>query len=128
MKNPKQLEHFSYEYRRLLNQVQAAHGHRCKVFILPAVPVSIAVECGRVLLPTKDPDIFACEYYDEDGVSEGSKNKLRLIELHTIGEKMAKDYFAIKNRTDLTKERARAILPILVRQAMACQKIKVQGF
>lgn len=67
LRNPKQLEHFSYEYRKLLNQVQATHGHRCKVFILPAVPVSIAVECGRVLLPTKDPEIFACEYYDTDG-------------------------------------------------------------
>ena len=67
LRNPKQLEHFSYEYRKLLNQVQTTHGHRCKVFILPAVPISIAVECGRVLLPTKDPEIFACEYYDEDG-------------------------------------------------------------
>ncbi|MDE0010536.1 MAG: HNH endonuclease [Candidatus Poribacteria bacterium] len=67
LRNAKQLEHFSYEYRKLLNQVQAAHGHRCKVFILPAVPVSIAVECGRVLIPTKDPEIFACEYYDTDG-------------------------------------------------------------
>lgn len=63
----KQLEHFSYEYRKFLNQVQARHGHRCKIFILPAVPISIAVECGRVLLPTKDPEIFACEYYDQDG-------------------------------------------------------------
>ena len=67
LRNPKQLEHFSYEYRKLLNQVQARHGHRCKVFILPAVPISIAVECGRVLLPTKDPEIFACEYYDREG-------------------------------------------------------------
>lgn len=67
LKSPKQLEHFSYEYRKLLNQVQATHGHRCKVFILPAVPISIAVECGRILLPTKDPEIFACEYYNEDG-------------------------------------------------------------
>ena len=67
LKNPKQLEHFSYEYRKLLNQIQATHGHRCKIYILPAVPVSIAVECGRVLLPTKDPEIFACEYYGQDG-------------------------------------------------------------
>ena len=67
LRNRKQLEHFSYEYRRLLNQIQAVHGHRCNVFILPAVPVSIAVECGRVLLPTKDPEIFACEYYDCEG-------------------------------------------------------------
>ena len=67
LKNPKQLEHFSYEYRKLLNQVQTTHGHRCKIFILPAVPISIAVECGRVLLPTKDPEVFACEYYDREG-------------------------------------------------------------
>ncbi len=67
LKSPKQLENFSYEYRKLLNHVQSTHGHRCKVFILPAVPVSIAVECGRVLLPTKDPEISACEYYDSDG-------------------------------------------------------------
>ena len=67
LKNPKQLEHFSYEYRKLLNQVQVTHGHRCKIYILPAVPISIAVECGRVLLPTKDPEIFACEYYDTEG-------------------------------------------------------------
>ena len=67
LRNAKQLEHFSYEYRKLLNQVQATHGPRCKVFILPAVPVSIAVECGRALIPTKDPEIFACEYYDRDG-------------------------------------------------------------
>lgn len=67
LKNPKQLEHFSYEYRKLLNQIQATHGHRCKIYIFPAVPVSIAVECGRVLLPTKDPEIFACEYYGQDG-------------------------------------------------------------
>ena len=67
LRNPRQLEHFSYEYRKLLNQVQTTHGHRCKVFILPAIPISIAVECGRVLLPTKDPEIFACEYYSQDG-------------------------------------------------------------
>ena len=67
LKNRKQLEYFSSEYRKLLNQIQVAHGHRCKVFILPAVPAPIAVECGRVLLPTKDPEIFACEYYTQDG-------------------------------------------------------------
>ena len=67
LKSPKQLEHFSYEYRKLLNQVQAAHGHRCKVYVLPAVPAPIAVECGRVLLPTKDPEIFACQYYNAAG-------------------------------------------------------------
>ena len=51
LKSRKQLEGFSREYRKLLNNVQATHGDSCKISIIPAVPVSIAVECGRVLLP-----------------------------------------------------------------------------
>ncbi|WP_299493359.1 SAVED domain-containing protein [Acaryochloris sp. IP29b_bin.137] len=65
LKSKKQLENFSYEYRKLLNQIQAKHGNKCKIYILPAVPVSIAVESGRVILPTKDPEIYVCEYYGD---------------------------------------------------------------
>lgn len=65
LKTKMQLEIFSYEYRRLLNTVQAKHGTTCKIFILPAIPVSMAIECGRVILPTKDPEIYACEYYKD---------------------------------------------------------------
>jgi hypothetical protein len=67
LKSKRQLEIFSYEYRKLLNEIQAKHGKNCKIFILPAVPVSIALECGRVILPTKDPEIYACEYYGDKG-------------------------------------------------------------
>jgi hypothetical protein len=67
LKSKRQLEFFSYEYRKLLNEIQAKHGKNCKILILPAVPVSIAVECGRVILPTKDPEIYACEYYPDKG-------------------------------------------------------------
>ena len=67
LKSKRQLEIFSYEYRKLLNVIQAKHGRNCKILILPAVPVSIAVECGRVILPTKDPEIYACEYYNDRG-------------------------------------------------------------
>ncbi|NES19725.1 MAG: SAVED domain-containing protein [Symploca sp. SIO3E6] len=65
LKSRRQLEIFSYEYRKLLNKIQAKHGKNCKIHILPAVPVSIAVECGRVILPTKDPEIYVCEYYSD---------------------------------------------------------------
>lgn len=61
LKSKRQLEIFSYEYRKLLNEIQAKHGKRCKIFVLPAVPVSVAIECGRVILPTKDPEIYACD-------------------------------------------------------------------
>jgi len=67
IKNKTQLENFSYEYRKLLNRIQAKHGRNCNIFILPAMPISFAVECGRAILPTKDPNIFACEYYKEFG-------------------------------------------------------------
>jgi hypothetical protein len=75
LRSKKQLEIFSYEYRKLLNEIQAKHGKNCKIYILPAVPVSIAVECGRVILPTKDPKIYVCEYYNDSG---GFKNVLKL--------------------------------------------------
>ena len=75
LKSKRQLEIFSYEYRKLLNQIQAKHGKNCKVFILPAVPVSIALECGRVILPTKDPEIYVCEYYRDKG---GFKTVLKI--------------------------------------------------
>lgn len=67
LKSKKQLEIFSYEYRNLLNIIQSKHGINCKIFILPAIPVALAVECGRVVLPTKDPEIFVCEYYKDNG-------------------------------------------------------------
>jgi len=67
IKNKTQLENFSYEYRKLLNKIQAKHGRNCNIFILPAMPISFAVECGRAILPTKDPNIFACEYYKDSG-------------------------------------------------------------
>lgn len=68
LKSRKQLEGFSHTYRKLLNDIQTVHGDSCKISIIPAVPVSIAVECGRVLLPKSDPEIFACEYDGQNGL------------------------------------------------------------
>lgn len=67
LKNKKQLENFSYEYRKLLNFIQKRHGRNCKISILTAVPVAVAIECGRVIIPTKDPEIVVCEYYADKG-------------------------------------------------------------
>ena len=68
LKSRKQLQGFSRKYRQLLNNIQATHGDSCKVYIIPAVPAPIAVECGRVLLPKSDPEIFACEYDEQNGL------------------------------------------------------------
>jgi hypothetical protein len=67
LKNKKQLENFSYEYRKLLNLIQKRHGRNCKISVLTAVPVAIAIECGRVIIPTKDPEIVVCVYYADKG-------------------------------------------------------------
>lgn len=67
LKSRKQLEGFRRKYRDLLNEIQATHGDLCKVFILPAVPAPIAVACGRVILPTSDPEMFVCEYDGQGG-------------------------------------------------------------
>ncbi len=64
LKSRKQLEGFSREYRKLLNEIQSTHGDSCQISIIPAVPAPIAVECGRVLLPKSDPEIFVYEYDD----------------------------------------------------------------
>ncbi len=67
LKNRKQLEAFSYEFRKLLNHVQKEHGFDCRIHLFPAVPVSIAVQIGRLLLPTKEPEIFVYEFYPKSG-------------------------------------------------------------
>lgn len=71
IRSKKQLEAFSYEYRKLLNTIQLTHGKDCEILILPAVPAAIAVECGRVILPNKDPRIFVAEYYGDVGEYRG---------------------------------------------------------
>ncbi len=75
LKTEKQLELFSYEYRKLLNRIQSFHGIDCRIHIMPAVPPAIAVECGRALLPEKDPKIFVYDYSDN-----GFRKVLNLIE------------------------------------------------
>lgn len=64
--NLEQLKQFSIEYRKLLNLIQARHGKDCEILILPAIPIPIAIECGRILLPTKDLNIYACQIYEKD--------------------------------------------------------------
>ncbi len=73
IKTKRQVESFSYEYRKLLNKIQELHGRNCNIFILPAIPISIAIETGRAILPTKDPKIFICEYYKDKGYKQQLK-------------------------------------------------------
>jgi len=67
LKNKNHLEAFSYEFRKLLNLITKKHGFESTIHILPAIPASLAVQLGRLLLPTKDPEIFVYEFYPDSG-------------------------------------------------------------
>lgn len=61
IQSPSHIEEFSRSFRNLLNLIQKDHGKNCSIYLLPAVGVSIGIQIGRSLLPTKDPNIFVCE-------------------------------------------------------------------
>ncbi len=71
--HPSHIEEFSKQYRSALNDIQSLHGKDCAVNILPAMPLSFAIETGRVLLPTKDPAIIMHEFYPGEGFREALK-------------------------------------------------------
>jgi len=54
LKNKAQLQLFRQEFRQLLNQIKAKHGEEAVIHIFPAVPMSIAVEIGRIRQPKAD--------------------------------------------------------------------------
>ena len=65
IKSPNQIEEFSKKYRFLLNKIQHIHGVNTEIHLLPAIPASLAVECGRVLIPTKESNIFATQIQED---------------------------------------------------------------
>ena len=54
LKSREQLLMFREIFRRLLDRIKATHGQNSMLHIFPAVPVSIAVEIGRVWMPKAD--------------------------------------------------------------------------
>lgn len=68
-----QLELFRNEWRQLVTLIRARHGEECEVHLFPAVPNSVAIEIGRVLLPKVDPRLVI---YDCDQERSGFEPKL----------------------------------------------------
>jgi len=54
LKNLEQLRLFRQQFRQLLDRIKARHGQDPLLHIFPAVPVSVAVEIGRVWMPKAD--------------------------------------------------------------------------
>lgn len=48
------LNAFRKEVRKVLNEIKAQHGHTTPIHVFPAMPVSLAVEFGRVRMPKAD--------------------------------------------------------------------------
>jgi len=71
LKALEQLELFSKEIRKLLAKIRQNRGEDCVIHLFPAVPIPIAIEIGRTLLPKADPEIYI---YDK--TTEGFKHRL----------------------------------------------------
>lgn len=61
--SPGMLLEFRKRMRSLLNEIKALHGHRTPLHVFPAMPVSLAVELGRVRMPKAEPNWLL---YDEN--------------------------------------------------------------
>jgi hypothetical protein len=75
MKCKKHLHGFSQTIRKLFNRIKVVYGAEVPINIFPAVPVSAAIEIGRVWMPKADMPLFL---YDENTASEGFKHVLTI--------------------------------------------------
>lgn len=57
LKALEQLELFGKEIRQLLARIREKHGEKCVIHLFPAIPIPIAIEFGRSILPKADPEI-----------------------------------------------------------------------
>ncbi|MDJ0902480.1 MAG: SAVED domain-containing protein [Xenococcus sp. MO_188.B8] len=64
LKSKDQLELFNLEMRSLLREIRDLHGEDCNIHLFSAIPVSIAVSFGQLLLPKSDPLIFIYDLID----------------------------------------------------------------
>ena len=67
LKSEEQLDLFKAEMRTLLRRIRETHGHNCEIHLFPAIPLSVAVSIGFILLPKIDPKIHV--YENNDGFS-----------------------------------------------------------
>lgn len=70
MQSRDQLALFRFRFRRLLNTIKAKHGQNNLLHVFPCVPVSVAVEIGRVWMPKAD---LPMRVYDQNTRNSGFK-------------------------------------------------------
>jgi len=75
LKSKEQLALFKKEFHQLLALIRKRHSNDVEIHLFPAIPVSIAVECGCVLLPKIDPKLII---YDNNKQLGGFKYALTI--------------------------------------------------
>ena len=76
MRRPEDLREFRRLVRAAFDGIKAAHGEVATIAVFPALPVSAAVEVGRVWMPKADLPLFV---YDQNRARGGFEPAL-LIE------------------------------------------------
>ncbi|MBS4171811.1 SAVED domain-containing protein [Bacillus sp. FJAT-49736] len=79
LKSSDQLKMFRIRVRELLNRIKSIHGHESAIHVFPAMPVSTAIEFGRVWMPKADLPLII---YDENRDLGGFKFALSLGKQH----------------------------------------------
>lgn len=67
MKRPSDLAEFRRIVRSVFNRIKARHGERAAIHLFPAMPVSTAVEVGRVWMPKADLPLVVYDQNREAG-------------------------------------------------------------
>ena len=68
LKSREQLSLFRQRFRQILDRIKAMHGQDVELNLFPAVPVSVAVEIGRVWMPKADLPFIV---YDQNSKTRG---------------------------------------------------------
>lgn len=79
VRSPQQTEDFRRCLRRTLDSIKTAHGQASELHVFPAMPVSLAVEVGRVRMPKADLPMVI---YDEDRNAGGFRRALEVRQSH----------------------------------------------
>lgn len=79
LKSQDQLRLFRQKFRLLLDRIKARHGQDVVLHVFPAIPVSVAVEIGRVWMPKADLPLCI---YDQNRKIGGFTKALEFPEKH----------------------------------------------
>lgn len=75
LKSKQQAHDFRMQLRVLMDRIKLRHGERAEIHVFPAMPVALAVDLGRIIMPKAD---LALQIYDENNAVGGFAHALQL--------------------------------------------------